>query len=40
VEGEIRHSTSEDEDGAKRFWTEIVVSRLIFLRPRRESGDS
>ena len=40
VEGEIRHSTSEDEDGAKRFWTEIVVSRVIFLRPRRESSDS
>ena len=40
VEGELRYSTSEDEDGEKLFWTEIVVSRVIFLRPRRESGDS
>ena len=40
VEGELRYSTSEDEDGQKLFWTEIVVSRVIFLGSRREGGAS
>ena len=39
VEGELRYSTSET-DGERHFWTEIVVSRVIFLGSRRESGNS
>lgn len=38
VEGQVRYSTS-GEDGGRRFWTEIVVSRVIFLGSRRESSD-
>ena len=30
VEGRVRYSTSE-EDGEQRFWTEIVVSQVIFV---------
>ena len=39
IEGELRYSTSETEDGERLFWTEIVVSRVIFLGSRRESSD-
>ena len=38
VEGQVRYSTS-GEDGERRFWTEIAVSRVIFLGSRRESSD-
>ena len=33
VEGQVRYSTS-GEDGEKRFWTEVAVSRVIFLGSR------
>ena len=35
VEGELRYSTS-GENEEKRYWTEIVVSNVIFLGTRRE----
>ncbi len=36
VEGELRYSTwVENEE--KRYWTEIVASKVIFLGTRRES---
>ena len=35
VEGQLRYSTS-GENEEKRYWTEIVVSNVIFLGTRRE----
>ena len=35
VEGQIRYSTSGEEE-EKRYWTEIAVSNVIFLRTGRE----
>ena len=35
VEGRVRYSTSE-EDGEQKFWTEIVVSQVIFLGSPRD----
>ena len=30
IEGQVQYSTS-GQDGEKRFWTEIVVSEVVFL---------
>lgn len=35
VEGQVRYSTSGDGE-QKRYWTEVVVTRVIFLGARRE----
>ena len=35
VEGQLRYSTSVENE-QKRYWTEIVVSNVIFLGTRRE----
>ena len=37
VEGRLRYSTSGDEDN-KRYWTEIVATRVILLDPPHEKS--